>query len=393
MATKAKNIVNGNLKYRLESRLNRDCNSLLAQDKRITNQADRESIVSWLLAEYFNKLEGQTSDILIYSEEELCQIYSKTLSYRYDILQKRYLGVGTQKGYHNLIDRLSYIMVVCQKLPIPRESDREFRSVLELLQEVIQEMLEKDRYIQKQNRFIARCTRNYNLVNSLFLATLEEYCLRPIRERPLLFYRVINFLDKRKRGGITHIPKNKRLRSIGSQKNGDSAFNILDNQAILEYKQNKKWHEQQQLRSQVIQEFEQYLTKKLGSTAAKWFKLYLQGYPQETTAKILNLPIGKVYRLREKITYHALKVFAIKEKPELIAEWLEISLQEHNLGLTARQWHKYWQNLTPIQQDLINYLKQGNTLKGICQNYNLKITQVTLEWSKIYLAAQQLRNS
>jgi len=378
---------------RIESRLKQYWHNLLAKEAGIKNRTTQECIVNWLLAENYNKLTRYNCDLLIYSETELCQIHCQTISYRYNILQKRYLGVSPQQAYRNLIDRLSSIVVVRRKLEIWLETYREYSSISEILQEVIQAMLEKDRYLQKQNNYIAKSTVNSNLANSLLLATLEEYCLRPIRDRPLLFYRVINFMVERKRGGITQIPKNKRLRLVSPQKNTDPAVNLLDERAIIEYQENKKWQERQTIRIEVIKEFEQYLTHKLGVTAAKWLQLYLQGHSQETTAKILNLPIEKVYRLREKINYHALKVFAIKEKPELIAQWLEISLREHNLGLTAREWHKYWHNLTPTQKDLINYLKEGNTLKGLCQNYNWKMTRVTTEWSKIYFAAQRLRNN
>jgi hypothetical protein len=34
------------------------------------------------------------------------------------------------------------------------------------------------------------------------------------------------------------------------------------------------------------------------------------------------VPIKQVYRLREKVTYHAVKVFGVKQQPELVAEWL-----------------------------------------------------------------------
>jgi DNA-binding transcriptional regulator LsrR (DeoR family) len=56
--------------------------------------------------------------------------------------------------------------------------------------------------------------------------------------------------------------------------------------------------------------------------AASWLQLYLQGITQEAIAEKLNIPIKQVYRLREKVSYHALKVFSAKHNPELVAEWL-----------------------------------------------------------------------
>jgi DNA-binding CsgD family transcriptional regulator len=56
--------------------------------------------------------------------------------------------------------------------------------------------------------------------------------------------------------------------------------------------------------------------------AAEWLRLYLQGQTQEAIAQTLDIPVKQVYRLREKITYHAVRVFATKDQPELVASWL-----------------------------------------------------------------------
>ncbi|BAS56702.1 hypothetical protein NIES2135_39820 [Leptolyngbya boryana NIES-2135] len=37
---------------------------------------------------------------------------------------------------------------------------------------------------------------------------------------------------------------------------------------------------------------------------------------------MLDMPIKQVYRLREKVNYHAVRVFAQKSQPELVTEWL-----------------------------------------------------------------------
>jgi DNA-binding NarL/FixJ family response regulator len=100
-----------------------------------------------------------------------------------------------------------------------------------------------------------------------------------------------------------------------------------------------------------------------------------------------------VYRLREKISYHAIRVFSIKEKQELVANWLETSLQEHSLGLTPVQWQNYLESLTPEQRQLLEQLKAGKTPEAIAKDLNWKVNQVMGEWSKLYLAAQALRGA
>jgi len=390
-----RNITNTSDRNEIPAKLTQYWLSLLSQEEESLEPADRESIVDWLLGEYFNRTIHQTSDSSIDSQAKLWEIYFQALNYRYRILQTRYLGVNPHKAYRNLILRFSSIPIIRHKLQAWLERTREKnRLILEVLEEVIQEMLERDRYIQKQIDFIARCTDNSILRNSLLLTTVEEYCLRPIRDRPLLCYRIVNFMVERNRGGITHIPKNKKLHFISPNafpKNTDLLLDFFDYQAILEYSETNKNIEQNRLRIKVIQEFEGYLAEKVGILEVKWLRLYLQDFSQKASAKVLNLPIGQVYRLREKVAYHAVN-FAIKEQPELIAEWLEISLQEHNFGLTYQQWQQYWQLLTPTQRELVEKVKQGRTLKEICKNHNLKIARVTAEWSKVYFAAQQFRN-
>lgn len=65
-----------------------------------------------------------------------------------------------------------------------------------------------------------------------------------------------------------------------------------------------------------------YLEEKVDPLAAKWLELYLQGITQEGISQQLGIPIKQVYRLREKVSYHALKVFSAKKNPELVAQWL-----------------------------------------------------------------------
>jgi hypothetical protein len=166
---------------------------------------------------------------------------------------------------------------------------------------------------------------------------------------------------------------------------------LLDNQAVIEYQQAQELEEQQGLRIAVKKEFENYLGEQLGPVAVQWLQLYLQGKSQDAIAKQLDKPIKEVYRLREKISYHAIRVFALKGQPELVANWLEISLQEHSLGLTQKQWQQFLQQLSPIQRQILELLKAGKKVEAIAQDVKLKTHQVMGEWSKIYLAAQALR--
>jgi hypothetical protein len=363
--------------------------SRLLQDNAGQSYQERQSIICWLLGEDQNRFEELNSTQLTIAQQ--------AMDYRYRILRQRYLKVNPTQAYRNLITRLGSLVMLRNKIRtwVALSRDRQ-RAVADVIQEIIQEMLNSDRYIQQQIAWISQCTSDTRLRNALLLTSVEEYCLRPIRNKPLLVYRFVNFLRRSQRGGMTQVPQKEIVRLISDEvmaEDLDSPVSLLDSQAVTEYEDNQNLEEQQALRSRVQQEFENYLQENVGDLAVRWLKLYLQGCSQDMIAKTLDLPIKQIYRLREKISYHALRVFAIKEKSDLVATWLETSLQEHNLGLTPTQWESYWQSLTPIQQQILQELKAGKTLEIIAKELNWKINQVMGEWSKLYFAAQALRSA
>ncbi|MEM9487022.1 MAG: CHAT domain-containing protein, partial [Cyanobacteria bacterium P01_F01_bin.116] len=64
-----------------------------------------------------------------------------------------------------------------------------------------------------------------------------------------------------------------------------------------------------QIQQQIEESFQQYLSECLSSIAVQWLELHLQGYSQDRIAQALDLSINQVYRLREKISYHAIRIF------------------------------------------------------------------------------------
>ncbi|HEY9709092.1 MAG TPA: HetZ-related protein 2 [Oculatellaceae cyanobacterium] len=378
-----------NLMGKWAGKLEQDWRKRLSSDYPDQSPETRESIIRWLIGENLERFDTMMPNQL--------EIVSQAMDYRYRILRQRYLGVEPVRAYRNLTTRLASLVTLRNKIRtwVSLSRDRQ-RAVVDVLQEVIQELLNSDRYIQKQIAWIGQCTDDSRLREALLLTTIEEYCLRPIRNQPLLVYRFVNFLRRSQRGGMTHVPEGDQVRLVSEEVTPDemdAPVSLLDSQAVAEYQETQAFEEQQTLRMSVRQEFEAYLRENLGSEAAEWLRLYLQGQSQEAIAKALNKPIKEVYRLRDTISYHAIRVFSIKGKPELVASWLETSLQEHSLGLTPAQWEEFWENLTPLQRQLLEQQKAGKTLEAIAKDLNLKINQVIGEWSKLYLAAQAIRSA
>ncbi|MFB2769166.1 hypothetical protein ACE1AT_07700, partial [Pelatocladus sp. BLCC-F211] len=98
------------------------------------------------------------------------------------------------------------------------------------------------------------------------------------------------------------------------------------------------------------------------------------------------------YRLREKVSYHAVRVFALKDKPELVESWLQTSLKDHNLGLTPNQLQQLHEKLTLTQQQVLELRRAGNSIEDIAKKLKLKTHQAMGEWTKVYLVAQTLRS-
>ncbi|MEI6443291.1 MAG: HetZ-related protein 2 [Nostocales cyanobacterium ELA583] len=351
------------------------------------SQAARQSILTWLLGvdlERFNLL----------NPKEL-EIAKQAMEYRWRILHKRYLGISRERAYRQLISRLGSVVAIRNKIQtwISLSRDRQ-RSVIDVLQEVLQELLQSDSYIQQQMRQISALTTDKRLRDTLLFASVEEYCLRPVRNQPILMYRFVNYLRRIQRGGLTQVPSSELVKLVSEEilaENNDNPINLVDNQAIAKYQETQQLEEQQVNRQLVQREFEQYLLENIGQLAVDWLRLYLQGKSQEEIAKQLNKPIKEVYRLREKLSYHAVRVFAIKGQPELIDNWLSTSLEEHNLGLTETKWQELQEKISPLGQQILNLRKASNSIEAIAQQLQLKTHQVLGEWTKVYLAAQTLR--
>jgi hypothetical protein len=361
--------------------------SRLQEDCPDQPSATQESIVRWLIGENPERL----ADLL----PPQLTVAQQAMDYRYRILLQRYLRVSPEKAYQQLIQRLGSLFLIRSKIRtwVALSRDRH-RTVMDVLQEVIQELIQSDSYIRQQMQWIGQCSTNTRLRNALMLASIEEYCLRPIRNQPLLVYRFVNYLRRSQRGGMTQVPTGDLIRLVSEEITPDDADNpvsLLDTQAVAQYQDAQATEEQQTLRSSVKNEFLAYLAEEVEPDAARWLELHLQGQSQETIAKILDRPIKEVYRLREKISYHAMRVFALKHQPDLVTSWLGTSL-EHSLGLTPSQWQKFWGGLNADQQYLLENLKVGKSMEAIAQALNAKTNQMMGEWIKLYLSAQALRS-
>ena len=274
----------------------------LAFDYPNCSAATKESIVCWLL--------GNRAEHL---DSEQFKLVQQGIAYRYRILQRRYLGQAPEQGYRRLMTRLGSLVVLQNKIrmTIALSRDRR-RQIGEVLQEFLQDLLQRDCYLQQQMTTIAQCTDDIRLRHALLFTAIEEYCLRPVRHQPLIVYRFINYIRRLSPGGVTQVPNSREIRIVFAQlptEDSDRTFSLLDARAIGQYNEQEEAAEQQSERDEVKQQLSQYLDQKLGHSAVQWLDLYLQGQSQQAIAQQLNLSAKDVYRLREKVCYHATRLF------------------------------------------------------------------------------------
>jgi len=347
-----------------------------------------QAIAQWLV--------GESARFEQMSPAEIA-LAKKAMDYRYRIFISRYWGLSPEKAYQKLLQKLGGLFLIRSKVRtwIALSRDRK-RAVKDVLQEVIQEMLQSDRHMLQQTKWIAQCTTRASLRNLLTLATIEEYCLRPIRNQPLLVYRFVNYLRRSQRGGMTQVPSNELIQLISEEigtDDADGTLSLLDFEALDRYEVQTEFEAQQAARQTVKQQFAEYLHSKLGETATQWLALHLQGYAQDDISARLSLNVREAYRLREKVSYHAIRIFTLKEQPDLVFSWLKTSLRHHNLGLTSTQWDDYFSALATDQQQMLDAFKQGKTVKEIAQTFALTEKQVASKWAELYLKAQDTRSA
>ncbi|MBD2232207.1 HetZ-related protein 2 [Phormidium tenue] len=361
--------------------------SRLREDFPNQPQSVCQSVVSWLL--------GESPERLATLAEADLAIARRAIEYRYRILQQRYWDVSPEQGYQRLIKRLSSLLLIRNKIKtwISLSRDRR-RTVVDVIQEVIQEMMRSDRHLAQQLKWISTCTQNSRLRNLLMLASLEEYCLRPIRNQPLIIYRFVNYLRRSQKGGMTQVPTGELIRLVSDEiapNDSEDSLSLLDVEAWNQYQDEQTELEQQSMRQQVKNSFVNYLSRNLDDTAARWLELHLNGLSQDQIAQVLGMPVQQVYRLREKISYHAIRIFALREQPAMVLGWLKTSLQEHNFGLTPAQWEGFWQDLSPEEQAILTAYKAEHSSDDLARRLGLKSRQIQAQWVQLYLRAQELR--
>jgi hypothetical protein len=172
-----------------KTKLEKDWHNRLLQENSHLDSDERQSIIGWLFGEELEPLKTLTPRQVAVAE--------RVMSYRYEILRRRYLKVEPKQAYCNLLDRLGYLCLSCCKVRYWVSTSKEKKkAALTLIGAAIEEMLRSDRYLQNQIVWIASQTKNRALQNALLLSTIEEYCSRSLGNRPTIARKIIYYLQQ-----------------------------------------------------------------------------------------------------------------------------------------------------------------------------------------------------
>ncbi len=164
--------------------------SRLSQDEPQQDRKTQETIVRWLLGRDLVSFAHLTSGELASIEQRL--------DYRYQILRKRYLEQQPSQAYCHLITRLGSLVLRSPHVRTWVMQNRERqKTVVGFIQEVVQDLLQQEPSLQKKIDWIDECTQDSGLREAFLLTSLEEYCLQPVQNQPLLLHRLCHFLKEK----------------------------------------------------------------------------------------------------------------------------------------------------------------------------------------------------
>ncbi|MEA5508136.1 hypothetical protein VB715_00010 [Crocosphaera sp. UHCC 0190] len=146
------------------------------------NRNQRHGIVSWLLN--YNLSFTTTQEL---SVDELTTLNQK-IEYRYSLLRRRYLTVNYTEGYRTLISRLSSVTAKYCSVLRMKCCQKSQREIVNLIQQVIQTLMNHDPYLKAQFEQISQEISDRQLREALVLATVEEYCLHPVKNKPFFLH-------------------------------------------------------------------------------------------------------------------------------------------------------------------------------------------------------------
>ncbi|MGB0560894.1 MAG: hypothetical protein ACPGVO_03720 [Spirulinaceae cyanobacterium] len=300
----------------------------------------------------------------------------------------RYYQLGSSQGRRELQSLLSSI--VYRYLKPPQRQSSYQRRVL-LIEDFLQGFyLEALRAFRRETELGEEYQPRSRLELAEYMAFCERYAKRRIRlpgarSQQIIILRAQAFARK------TPPEWNADLEAAAEP--GESPTDTPDplvHQIRLALRQSQTPNADQGLREMIIKELIDYLIQQGHQDCVDYLILRLQDLPTAEIEAILRLTPRQRDYLQQRFKYHLIR-FALSHQWELVHEWLEADL-EHNLGLTAQEWQRFYQRLSPAQQELLTLKQQGLAWPALAQTLGWTETKTQKQWFRLLETAWEIRN-
>lgn len=144
------------------------------------------------------------------------------------------------------------------------------------------------------------------------------------------------------------------------------------------------------LRDRVVEELVQYLESIGQSDCVDYLCLKLQDLSAPEIDAILSLEPRQRDYLQQRFKYHVEK-FSRHHQWQLVHQWLGADLDQ-NLGMSSQQWDKFWQQLSPQEQHLLELKRAQISEPAIAVTLKWTPKQVQKRWFELLALAWQVRN-
>ncbi|MEM8642959.1 MAG: hypothetical protein AAGG51_29705 [Cyanobacteria bacterium P01_G01_bin.54] len=301
----------------------------------------------------------------------------------------RYHQLGSRQGRRDLQSLLSAIVYRYLKPPRDRQSSYQRRVLL--IEDFLQGFyLEALKAFRREAGLDEAYQPRSRLELAEYMAFCERYAKRRIRlpgarSQQLIILRAQAFVRKTPPEWIADLE--------AAAEPGDSTSDTPDpliNQIRLALRQTQTPSTDQGLRETIIKELIDYLIQQGHQDCVDYFVLRLQDLPTAEIEAILRLTSRQRDYLQQRFKYHLIR-FALSHQWELVHEWLEADL-EHNLGLTAQEWQRFYGRLSPPQQELLTLKQQGQSWSALAQTLGWTQTKTKKQWFRLLEVAWEIRN-
>lgn len=371
---------------------------------------DTEFLTQLLLEELWDAIGSQTWHVkgvatrIAREVERICrkssriqssgEIRSWQISLGRHRLQKclSYYQLGSKQGRVELHSNLSAMVY---RYVAPPQSQLGFQGRSSLIEDFLQEFYaESLKAFRRENEMSKDYTPRTHLELAEYMAFTEHYAKRRItlprgNSQQLIVLRAQAFV--RRQPAETALDIEQAVEMPKGEQEPNSVQSSVMQQVRSQIIADTIDPSEEVLRDRVVSELLKYLEAQGQSDCADYLVLKMQDLAAPDIDQILGLTARQRDYLQQRFKYHVEK-FARVSHWKLVHQWLGADLDQ-KLGMCSEQWQKFWNNLSPQQQQLLQLKQSQKPEEEIAKLLKSTPKQVQKQWMNMLEIAWKFRNS